>query len=86
MSKVLKVCQKNKILLVLKFKIFTKDNGGVKMAQSEIKLLQDKLNSMIDCEDDYAKIYEMSVKLDLLIVQYYNEQLNGRRKNKNSKY
>ncbi|NLI56971.1 MAG: Spo0E family sporulation regulatory protein-aspartic acid phosphatase [Clostridium sp.] len=52
------------------------------MAQSEIRLLQDKLNSMIDCGDDYAKIYEMSVKLDLLIAKYYNELLNDAQKNK----
>ncbi|AUG58021.1 Spo0E family sporulation regulatory protein-aspartic acid phosphatase [Acetivibrio saccincola] len=50
------------------------------MVQSEIRLLQDKLNSMIDCEDDYAKIYEMSVQLDLLIAKYYDEQLGGRHK------
>lgn len=56
--------------------IFTKDNGGVKMAQCEIQLLQDKLNNMIDSEDDYAKIYEISIKLDLLIVQYYDKLLN----------
>lgn len=43
------------------------------MVQCEIQLLQDELNNMIDSEYDYAKIYEVSVKLDLLIVKYYNE-------------
>ncbi|MDQ2086887.1 Spo0E family sporulation regulatory protein-aspartic acid phosphatase [Herbivorax sp. ANBcel31] len=47
------------------------------MTQAEIQLLQDKLNNMIDSEDDYTKIYEMSLKLDSLIVRYYNELLKG---------
>ncbi|HHX18807.1 MAG TPA: Spo0E family sporulation regulatory protein-aspartic acid phosphatase [Clostridium sp.] len=54
------------------------------MAQREIRLLQDKLNDMIDCGDDYAKIYEMSVKLDLLIVKYYNELLKSNCSNQKS--
>ncbi|TYQ13052.1 UNVERIFIED_CONTAM: Spo0E like sporulation regulatory protein [Acetivibrio alkalicellulosi] len=45
------------------------------MNQTIIRVMQDKLNNMIDSGDDYTKIYEMSVKLDSLIVQYYNEIL-----------
>jgi len=46
--------------------------------QLKIQDLQSQLNDMIDNGDDYSKIYELSVKLDMLIVQYYNELLGGR--------
>ncbi|HHV29590.1 aspartyl-phosphate phosphatase Spo0E family protein [Acetivibrio mesophilus] len=49
--------------------------------QFKIQDLQSELNNMIDNGDDYSKIYELSVKLDMLIVQYYNELLG--RKNPN---
>ncbi|ADU74298.1 MAG TPA: Spo0E family sporulation regulatory protein-aspartic acid phosphatase [Hungateiclostridium thermocellum] len=49
--------------------------------QLKIQDLQSQLNDMIDNGDDYSKIYELSVKLDMLIVQYYNELLG--RKNSN---
>lgn len=45
------------------------------MNQSKIQDLQTQLNHLIDKGDDYSKIYELSVKLDMLIVQYYNEKL-----------
>ena len=53
-------------------------NGGVFMNDLKIQALQTKLNHMIDKDADFSKIYELSVKLDLLIVQYYNELLDGR--------
>lgn len=40
-----------------------------------IQELQYELNTMIDNDDDYSKIYKTSVELDLLIVEYYNEVL-----------
>ncbi|NLP14017.1 MAG: Spo0E family sporulation regulatory protein-aspartic acid phosphatase [Clostridium sp.] len=45
------------------------------MNQLKIQDLQTQLNRLIDKGDDYSKIYELSVKLDMLIVQYYNEKL-----------
>lgn len=41
----------------------------------KIQELQWELNTMIDNDDDFNKIYRTSVELDLLIVQYYNEIL-----------
>lgn len=51
------------------------------MNQLKIQALQTKLNHMIDKGDDFSKIYELSVKLDLLIVQYYNEVLKQKETN-----
>lgn len=44
----------------------------------KIQELQWELNTMIDNDDDFNKIYEASVELDLLIVQYYNEMLGDK--------
>ncbi|MEN2774082.1 Spo0E family sporulation regulatory protein-aspartic acid phosphatase [Acetivibrio clariflavus] len=44
----------------------------------KIQELQYELNSMIDNDDDYSKIYKTSVELDLLIVEYYNEVLKNK--------
>ncbi len=44
----------------------------------KIQELQYELNSMIDNDDDYSKIYKTSVELDSLIVEYYNEVLKNK--------
>jgi len=41
----------------------------------KIQELQYELNTMIDKDDDFSKIYKTSVELDSLIVEYYNEVL-----------
>ena len=41
----------------------------------KIQELQWELNTMIDNDDDFNKIYKASVELDILIVQYYSEIL-----------
>ncbi|NLL05024.1 MAG: Spo0E family sporulation regulatory protein-aspartic acid phosphatase [Clostridiaceae bacterium] len=46
------------------------------MNEMKIQELQYELNTMIDNNDDYNKIYKISVELDLLIVEYYNKILN----------
>ena len=46
------------------------------MNEMKIQELQYELNTMIDNNDDFSKIYKASVELDLLIVEYYNEILN----------
>ncbi|MFZ5986077.1 MAG: aspartyl-phosphate phosphatase Spo0E family protein [Bacillota bacterium] len=51
------------------------------MNQLKIQALQTQLNRMIDNGDDYSKIYELSVQLDSLIVQYYNEILREKDSN-----
>lgn len=46
------------------------------MKTQKIQKLQYELNSMIDNNDDYSKIYKTSVELDTLIVEYYNDILD----------
>ncbi|WP_010252212.1 Spo0E family sporulation regulatory protein-aspartic acid phosphatase [Acetivibrio cellulolyticus] len=46
------------------------------MNELKIQKLQYELNAMIDNDDDFNKIYETSVELDSLIVEYYNHMLN----------
>lgn len=46
------------------------------MNEMKIQKLQCELNTMIDNDVDYSKIYKTSVELDTLIVEYYNDVLN----------
>jgi hypothetical protein len=48
------------------------------MNEMKIQELQYELNSMIDNNVDYNKIYKTSVELDSLIVEYYNEILKSK--------
>ena len=41
------------------------------MLNDEICKLRDELNKSIEEEKDYSVIYELSVKLDKLIAEYY---------------
>ncbi len=43
------------------------------MLNDEICKLRDELNKSIEEEKDYSVIYELSVKLDKLIAEYYKE-------------
>ncbi len=43
------------------------------MLKSEIEVLQKLLNDKISKQDDYMEIYELSTKLDILIVDYYKK-------------
>jgi|GEM_PF-1896160 len=43
------------------------------MLKSEIEILQKLLNDKISKQEDYSEIYELSTKLDLLIVDYYKK-------------
>lgn len=51
------------------------------MNDLKIQALQTQLNHMIDNDVDFSKIYELSLELDILIVQYYNKVLNNREAN-----
>ena len=44
--------------------------------KEEINKLREKLNESIDKNEDYEKIYELSIELDNLIAKYYNELKN----------
>lgn len=45
------------------------------MLNEEICKLRDKLNESIITEQDYSIIYDISVKLDELIAQFYREKM-----------
>lgn len=41
---------------------------------SEIEILKEKLDRMIQQESPYSDIYHLSCKIDKLLVEYYSEQ------------
>lgn len=45
----------------------------IKMLNEEICKLRDKLNKSIEENEDYSITYQLSVELDELIAQYYEE-------------
>lgn len=45
------------------------------MLNDEICKLRDKLNKSIENEEDYDKIYNLSIQLDELIAKYYNVEV-----------
>jgi len=59
-------------------------NPGIKvvwripMLNSEIENLRKKLDTLIDMNVEYNRIYEASVQLDRLIVKYYTLRYNNR--------
>ena len=55
------------------------------MIETDIQNLQNELNRLIDEGVNLSELYELSVKLDLLIVKYYNERSQSPT-NKASKY
>ena len=44
--------------------------------KEEINKLREKLNESIINNEDYEKIYNLSIELDKLIAEYYNELEN----------
>ena len=50
------------------------------MLNDEICKLRDKLNRSIEQGDDYSITYQLSVELDQLIAQYYEELKNSKKK------
>ena len=57
--------------------------GGDSMLNDQIVLLRNKLNKMLDKNLDYKEIYAVSIELDKLIVEYYN-QINQTKDQSNS--
>ncbi len=57
-----------------------KEKGEIKMLNDEICKIRDKLNKSIERGDDYSVTYDLSVKLDELIAQYYEELKNTKKK------
>lgn len=54
------------------------------MLDEEILELRRKLNESVEKEENYKKIYKLSVELDDLIAEYYRKGLS--KKNKNCKW
>ena len=50
------------------------------MLNDEICKLRDKLNKSIERGDDYSITYKLSIELDELIVQYYKNLKNNKKK------
>ena len=50
------------------------------MLNDEICKLRDKLNKSIEQGEDYSIIYQLSIELDELIAQYYENLKNGKKK------
>ena len=50
------------------------------MLNDEICKLRDKLNASIERGDDYSITYKLSIELDELIAQYYENLKNNKKK------
>lgn len=50
------------------------------MLNDEICKLRDKLNKSIEQGDDYSITYQLSIELDELIAQYYEELKESKKK------
>lgn len=50
------------------------------MLNDEICKLRDKLNKSIEQGEDYSVTYQLSVELDELIAQYYENLKNSKKK------
>ena len=48
------------------------------MLNEQICVLRDKLNKSIENNDDYSITYQLSIKLDELIAQYYRQTGKGK--------
>lgn len=51
------------------------------MINDEIRTMQNQLNQMVVGNVDYKKIYEVSVRLDKLIMEYYHSQRHNTGRN-----
>lgn len=54
--------------------------GEINMLNDEICKLREQLNKSIEQGDDYSVIYQISVELDELIAQYYEDLKNSKKK------
>lgn len=63
-----------------KEKMLKKESGH--MLNDEICKKRDQLNKSIEQNEEYSKIYRLSVELDELIAKYYNEQQAEKTKDK----
>lgn len=55
------------------------------MLDEEILELRRKLNESVEKEENYKKIYRLSVELDDLIAGYYKEELKKNKKSSNNR-
>lgn len=46
------------------------------LKKEEINVLRRKLNKSIENNDDYSIIYDLSIRLDKLIAEYYRNEKN----------
>lgn len=50
------------------------DGGVVPVLEAEIEVLKEELNKLIENGTDELGVYDLSVRLDQLIVEYYRQK------------
>ena len=58
----------------------TNEKGEIDMLNDEICKLRDKLNISIEQGEDYSVTYKLSTELDELIVEYYRQLKDKKKK------
>ena len=58
----------------------TNEKGEIDMLNDEICKLRDKLNRSIEQGEDYSVTYKLSTQLDELIVEYYRQLKDKKKK------
>lgn len=58
----------------------TNEKGEIDMLNDEICKLRDKLNRSIEQGEDYSVTYKLSTELDELIVEYYRQLKDKKKK------
>ena len=58
----------------------TNEKGEIDMLNDEICKLRDKLNRSIELGEDYSVTYKLSTELDELIVEYYRQLKDKKKK------
>ncbi len=61
------------LVLYANIETLRKGNWGEQMLKNEIEQLRGKLNEMISKKENDQLIYDLSIQLDELIVNYYKE-------------
>lgn len=60
---------------------YKREDGGVFVLIYDIEKLRLELYNLLDSNCSYDEIYRISVELDKLIMELYNNQKNNQKKN-----
>ena len=67
-------------MLIYKYTNEKNKKGEIDMLNDEICKLRDKLNRSIEQGEDYSVTYKLSTELDELIVEYYRQLKDKKKK------